>query len=195
MHRLKVMLALFLLAFGGISLASAAGVGTFSIEQTTVNVGVGQFGIATLYMDNTWQPPADSAILTLSWDPAVIKYVSTDWKVGNSVAATPVGNNQLTLSFADYTNKYPAGRVPIADINFQGLTAGQSTMSIAITSVRSHVGVSETEFTDLTASSLSNPGDLHRGPGRRHGGADRPGGDDRDRDGRADPDHGAHRDR
>ena len=31
-------------------------------------------------------------------------------------------------------------------------------MSIAITSVRSHVGVSETEFTDLTASSLSNPG-------------------------------------
>ena len=76
---------------------SAAGVGTFSIEQTTVNVGVGQFGIATLYMDNTWQPPADSAILTLSWDPAVIQYVSTDWKVGNSVAATPGGNNQLAI--------------------------------------------------------------------------------------------------
>ena len=38
-------------------------------------------------------------------------------------------------------------------------------MSIAITSVRSHVGVSETEFTDLTASSLSNPGIFTVGQG------------------------------
>ncbi len=158
-----------------------------------MGVGVGQFGIATLYMDNTWQPPADSVILTLSWDPAIIQYVSTDWKVGNSVAATPSGNNQLGDLFADYTNKYPTGRVAIADINFKGVTPGQSTMSIAITSVRSHVGISETEFTDLTASSLSNPGifTVGRAAGRSCP-DDRPGGDDRDWHGRADPDHGTH---
>ena len=165
MHRFKVMLALLLVIFGGVSLASASGVGTFSIEQTTAGVGVGQFGIATLYMDNSWQPPADSVSLAISWDPAIIQYVSTDWKVGNSVAATPAGTGGLTLKFADYTNKYPTGRVAIAAINFKGLAPGQTTMGIRVDNVRSHVGISETEFTDLTASSLSNPGIFTVGQG------------------------------
>ena len=165
MHRLKVMLAFLLLASCGVTLAGAAGVGTFSIEQTTVNVGVDQFGVATLYMDNTWDPPADSAILHLGWDPAVIQYVSTDWRVGNSVSATLNTPGDLTLSFADWANKYPSGRVPIADINFRGVVAGQTTLGIRIDSVRSHVGVSPTEFVELTASSLSNPGIFTVGTG------------------------------
>lgn len=165
MHRMKVMLALLLLAFCGVPLAGAAGVGTFSIEQTTVGVGVGQFGIATLYMDNTWQPPADSVILHVGWDESVLEYVSTDWKVGNTVAATLNEPGDLTMSFADWANKYPGGRVPIADINFRGVTAGQTTVGIRIDSVRSHVGTSATEFTELTASSLSNPGIFTVGQG------------------------------
>ena len=165
MHRLKVMLALLLVASCGVTLAGAAGVGTFSIEQTTVNVGVDQFGVATLYMDNTWDPPADSAILHLGWDPAVIQHVSTDWRVGNSVSATPNAPGDLTLSFADWANKYPSGRVPVADINFRGVVAGQTTLGIRIDSVRSHVGVSPTDFVELTASSLSNPGIFTVGQG------------------------------
>lgn len=165
MHRLKVMLALLLLASCGVTLAGAAGVGTFSIEQTTVNVGVDQFGLATLYMDNTWDPPADGVILHLGWDPAVIQYVSTDWRVGNSVSATLNSPGDLTLLFADWANKYPSGRVPVADVNFRGVVAGQTTLGIRIESVRSHVGVSPTEFVELTASSLSNPGIFTVGQG------------------------------
>jgi hypothetical protein len=165
MHRLKVMLAFLLLASCGVSLASAAGTGTFSIQQATPSVGVGQFGIATLVMDNTWTPPADSVTLTLKWDPAIIQYVSTDWKVGHSVDATPSGTDTLVINFADFTNKYPTGRVSVADINFKGLQAGQSTMSITVGSVRSHAGVSETEFTDLTAAALTNPGTFTVGQG------------------------------
>jgi uncharacterized surface protein with fasciclin (FAS1) repeats len=165
MHRLKVMLALLLLASCGVPLAGAAGVGTFSIEQTTPNVGVGQFGIATLYMDNTWEPPADSVILHVGWDPALLEFVSADWKVGNSVSATLNSPGDLTMSFADWANKYPSGRVPIADINFRGVQAGQVTMGIRIDSVRSHVGVSPTDFTELTQSSLSNPGIFTVGQG------------------------------
>lgn len=165
MHRFKVMLALFLVAFGGVSLASAAGVGTFSFEQTAASVGVGQFGIATLYMDSTWQPPADSGTLTISWDPAIIQYVSTDWKIGNSVAATPVSSSELTLSFADYTKKYANGRIPIAALNFKGLAAGQTTLGVRVDSIRSHVGISETDFTDLTVSAVANPGIFTVGQG------------------------------
>jgi uncharacterized surface protein with fasciclin (FAS1) repeats len=165
MHRLKLMLALLLLASCAVPLAGAAGIGTFSIEQKTVGVGVGQFGVATLYMDNTWTPPADSVSLYVGFDPTIIQYVSTDWKVGNSVAATPTGTNEIYFQFADYTNKYPSGRVEVADINFKGLAQGQSTLGIRIENVRSHVGISETEFTDMTASSLSNPGTFTVGAG------------------------------
>ena len=62
------------------------------------------------------------------------------------------------MNFADFTNKYPTGRVSLADINFKALQAGQSTMSITVSSVRSHAGISETEFTDLTATAIANPG-------------------------------------
>jgi|GEM_PF-557924 uncharacterized surface protein with fasciclin (FAS1) repeats len=165
MHRLKVMLAFLLLVSCGVPFAGAAGVGTFSIEQTTVNVGVNQFGVATLYMDNTWDPPADSAILYVGWDPAIIQYVSTDWKIGNSLSATLNSPGELKLQYADWANKYPSGRVPVADINFRGVAEGQTTVGIRIESVRSHAGTSATEFTELTQSSLSNPGIFTVGQG------------------------------
>ena len=159
------MLALLLLASCGVTFAGAAGVGTFSIEQTTVSVGVDQFGVATLYMDNTWDPSADGVTLHLGRDPAVIQYVSTDWRIGNSVLATLNSPGDLTLLFADWANKYPSGRVPVADVNFRGVTGGQTTLGIRIKSVRSHVGVSPTEFVELTASSLSNSGIFTVGQG------------------------------
>ena len=49
---------LLLASLSVVGLASAAGVGTFSLEQTK-SADVGQIGVATLYMDNTWSPKAD----------------------------------------------------------------------------------------------------------------------------------------
>ena len=80
----KHLALFFMLSLAVVGLASAAGVGTFTIEQNQ-SAGVGQIGIATLYVDNTWVPPADDMWLYVGWDPAVLGYISTDWKVGNSV--------------------------------------------------------------------------------------------------------------
>ncbi len=88
MHRWKVTSALLLFALRGIHLACAAGVGTFSIEGSTTGFGVNQFGLATLYLESTWDPRADDVFIYVTWDPNVVRYVSTDWKVGNSVAAS-----------------------------------------------------------------------------------------------------------
>ena len=51
----KHLALFFMLSLAVVGLASAAGTGTFSIEQTK-SADVGQIGVATLYMDNTWQP-------------------------------------------------------------------------------------------------------------------------------------------
>ncbi len=141
---------------------SAAGVGTFSIEQTK-SAEVGQIGVVTLYMDNTWQPLADDVWVTVKWDGAVLGYISTDWKVGNSVSATLTGTNSLFLQMADFSNNYPNGKVAVADINFKALAAGSSPMTIAVDHVRSHDAAGNQDpslspFGELTASAVTNPG-------------------------------------
>ena len=118
---------------------------------------MGQIGVATLYMDNTWQPPADDVWVTVKWDGAVLGYVSTDWKVGNSVSATLNGTNSLFLQMADFTNKYPNGKVAIADINFKALTAGSSAMTLTVDHVRAHEGT-DSNFAELTPSAVANQG-------------------------------------
>src|SRR5665647_817931 len=116
-------------------------------------------------MDDTWQPQADDVWVTVKWDGAALGYISTDWKVGNSVSATLNGTNSLFMQMADLTNKYPNGKVAIADINFKALTAGTSALTITIDHVRSHEGVSETNFTDVTASATANQGTFVVAPG------------------------------
>ena len=111
MNATRVLMVLLLACLAVVGLASAAGVGTFSLEQTK-SADVGQIGVATLYMDNTWQPQADDVWVTAKWDGAVLGYISTDWKVGNSVSATPNGTNSLFLQMADLTNKYGTARSP-----------------------------------------------------------------------------------
>ena len=141
----------------------AAGVGTLYLEQTK-SADVGQIGVATLYMDNTWQPAADDVWVTVNWDGAVLGYISTDWKVGNSVSATLNGTNSLFMQMADFTNKYGNGKVAIADINFKALTAGSSPLTAQIGHVRSHEGTSS-NFTDLTPSATTNQGTFTVAPG------------------------------
>ena len=157
-------MVLLLACLSVVGLASAAGVGTFSIEQTK-SADVGQIGVSTLYMDNTWQPLADDVWVTVKWDGAALGYISTDWKVGNSVSATLNGTNSLFMQMADLTNKYPNGKVAIADINFKALTAGTSALTITIDHVRRHEGVDETNFTDVTASATANQGTFTVAPG------------------------------
>jgi len=160
MHRWKVMMALLLLTLCGVPPAGAAGVGTFSIEGSTTGFGVNQFGLATLYLDSTWDPRADDVFLYVTWDPNVVQYVSTDWKVGNSKAATLTSPGELFLQFADWTNQFPSGRIAIADINFKGLAPGRTSLDLRVDHVRSHVGASPTNFVDLTPSAITTSGSL-----------------------------------
>ncbi len=156
-------MVLLLASLSVVGLAGAAGVGTLYLEQTK-SADVGQIGVATLYMDNTWQPAADDVWVTVNWDGAVLGYISTDWKVGNSVSATLNGTNSLFMQMADFTNKYGNGKVAIADINFKALTAGSSTLTPVIGHVRSHEGTSS-NFTDLTPSAIANQGTFTVAPG------------------------------
>ena len=162
MNATRVLMTLLVAALAVVGLASAAGVGTFSLEQTK-SADVGQIGVATLYMDNTWQPMADDVYAYVSWDAASLGYISTDWKVGNSVSATLNGTNSLFLQYADWTNKYPNGKTAIADINFKALATGSSQLTVKVDHVRSHGNASE--IIELTPSATTNAATFVVGPG------------------------------
>ena len=169
MNATRVLTVLLLASLSVVGLASAAGVGTFSLEQTK-SADVGQIGVVTLYMDNTWQPLADDVWLNVTWDGAVLGYISTDWKVGNSVSATLADTNTLFLQMADFTNNYPNGKVAVADINFKALTAGSSTMTPVVGHARSHdaagnLDPSLSPFGELTPSAVTSPGTFTVGAG------------------------------
>ncbi|HIH03027.1 MAG TPA: hypothetical protein HA263_03955 [Methanoregulaceae archaeon] len=137
--------------------ATAAGVGTFSLEQTK-SAEKSQIGVVTLYMDNTWQPQANDVWVTVNWDRGILGYISTDWRVGNSVSATPSGTNSLFLQMADLTNKYGNGKIAIADINFKALASGTSPLTVTIDHVISHPANTQVSVTDLTQSAVGIAG-------------------------------------
>src|SRR5665647_3928280 len=99
MNATRVLMVLLLACLSVVGLASAAGVVTFSIEQTK-SADVGQIGVSTLYMDNTWQPQADDEWVTVKWDGVALCYVSNDWMVWNSVSAKLNGTNSLFMQMA-----------------------------------------------------------------------------------------------
>ena len=109
-------------------------------------------------MDNTWQPQADDVWVTVKWDSAALGYISTDWKVGNSVSATLSGTNSLFMQMADLTNKYGNGKVAIADVNFKALAAGSVPLTITVDHIHGHTGTDVTTFTDMTPSATANRG-------------------------------------
>ncbi|NLX49555.1 MAG: hypothetical protein GXY82_06745, partial [Methanospirillum sp.] len=152
----KPLALFFMLSLAVVGLAGAAGIGTFTIEQTK-SADVGQIGIATLYVDNTWQPLADDVWVKVSWDGAVLGYVSADWKVGTSRDAQ-LTDNELFIKVADWTNKFENGKIAIVDLYFQGKTQGSSPMTITVDHVRSHEGTSTAIAADLTQSAVATPG-------------------------------------
>jgi len=137
-------------------------VGTFSVQQTTPGVGVNQFVVGTLYMDNTWEPLADDVYLYVTWDPAVIQFISADWRLGNTKQATLNSPGELYLQFADFANKFPNGNTPVADINFRAVGEGTTSVEVRIDHVRSHEG---TTFVDHSQSTIASPGTITVGAG------------------------------
>ncbi|NLX49603.1 MAG: hypothetical protein GXY82_07010 [Methanospirillum sp.] len=159
----RTSLALLLLLPGLACAATAAGIGTFSIEQNQ-GAEVGGFAIATLYVDNNWQPLADDLWLNVTWDDTILGYASTDFKVGNTKAATPIGTNGLSIRLADFSNKIENGKVAIAELYFRALATGTTPMNIEIKTVRSH-GPSGEIAADLTMSAIAPPGSFTVGSG------------------------------
>ncbi|MEN6343150.1 MAG: NosD domain-containing protein [Methanospirillum sp.] len=116
---------------------SRSGNGTFWLEQTTP-AEEGRVGVATLYLNSTWELPVEEIRLNLTWDGEVLQYAGTDWMVGGSVSAEPAGPAGLTLRMTGASRWYPRGKTAIAEISFECLKAGSSSLPLTIGSVSGH---------------------------------------------------------
>jgi hypothetical protein len=147
---LRHVLVLCLFALYGIAAVSAAGNGTFSIPAIP-GVNVGDNLTATVYLDNTWSPKAADVYLHVRYDSSLLAYTGTDFKVGNTVAATPDAGNSILLQFGDFTNGYPNGRIPIADLKFNATGAGVSPLTLSVDHVRYYVNDTPVDIGDTAA--------------------------------------------
>ncbi len=93
------------------AMAVPRGNGTFWVEQT-IPASVDQLGVATLYVNNTWSPPADDVWLNLTWNDTVMNYARTDWRAGSTGSADPAGPSGLSLRMSDLANRYPSPAGP-----------------------------------------------------------------------------------
>ena len=116
---------------------SYSGNGTFWLEQTT-SAEEGSVGVATLYLNSTWELPVESVRLALAWDGEVLQCAGTDWKVGGTLSAEPAGPAGLTLQMTGASNWYPRGKTAIAEISFRCLKAGSSPLPLTVGYVSGH---------------------------------------------------------
>lgn len=147
---LRQVLVLCLFALYGVAAVSAAGNGTFSIPAVT-GVNVSDNLTATVYLENTWSPKAADVYMHVTYDSSLLAFVGADFKIGNTVAATKDADNSIFLQFGDFTNGYPNGRFPIADLKFMATGAGVSPLTVSIDHVRYYVNNSPVDIGDTAA--------------------------------------------
>lgn len=152
---LRQVLVLCLFALYGIAAVSAAGNGTFLIPSVP-NVNVGDNLTATVYLDNTWSPKAADVYMHVRYDSSLLNYTGADFKVGNTVAATKDAENSIFLQFGDFTNGYPNGRFPIADLKFMAIGAGVSPLTVSVDHVRYYVNDTPVDIGDTAAVVLGS---------------------------------------
>ena len=148
---LRQVLVLCLFVLYGIAAVSAAGNGTFSIPSVP-NVNVGDNLTATVYLDNTWSPKAADVYMHVRYDSSLLEYTGADFKIGNTVAATKDAQNSIFVQFGDFTNGYPNGRFPIADLKFRATGAGVSPLTVSIDHVRYYVNDMPVDIGDTAAA-------------------------------------------
>jgi hypothetical protein len=153
----KHLIVLLLLSLFCIASASAAGTGVFSISNVG-NVSVGQTGVATVSVNNNWNPNFGDTYVYVSFDPTAVEFVSSTVKVpSNTTDVTLVGSGKVQISLGDFKHGYPAGSYPLAELTFKQLKSGTNPMTVTIDHVR-YWSSDLTTFTDITDSASAVSG-------------------------------------
>lgn len=158
----KHLIVLLLLSICCIASASATGTGVFSISNVG-NVAVGETGVATVFVNNNWNPNFGDTYVDVTFDPSAVAYVSAVVKVPSNTTDVKLdGNNKVRISLGDFRNGYPTGSYPIAELTFKQLKSGINPLTVTVDHVR-YWSSDLTTFTDVTDTASAVSGVISTG--------------------------------
>ena len=113
--------------------------------------------------DNNLNPLARDISLYFDWNAEMLKYESTEFKVGNTVKAGLLSSHELNMLLGDFTNGYKNGDYPLAVITYKVIAPGDTPILIKVARMNDMDGKPVTFSTgkgqySITGDALANPG-------------------------------------
>ena len=135
--------------------------GVFSVTSIG-NVPVGGIGTVQVVVDNAWEPPFADTYVDVTFDPTMVRYLTSTIHVDNTTAAAK-SDGMVRIMLGDFRNGYPQGKYPLADVSFTALREGTTPLTVSVDHVR-YWNSDFTKFTDISSSASTQNGAFSTGP-------------------------------
>ncbi|MEN6518854.1 MAG: NosD domain-containing protein [Methanospirillum sp.] len=90
--------------------------------------------------NNNLTPVAKEFSLYFDWNAEMLKYESTEFKVGHNTVAGLLSSHELNVMLGDSTNGYPTGEYPLVVLTFKVVGPGDTPISIRVARLNNMAG-------------------------------------------------------
>ena len=135
--------------------------GVFSVTSIG-NVPVGGIGTVQVVVDNAWDPPFADTYVDVTFDPTMVRYLTSTIHVDNTTAAAK-SDGMVRIMLGDFRTGYPQGKYPLADVSFTALREGTTPLTVSVDHVR-YWNSDFTRFTDISSTASTQNGAFSTGP-------------------------------
>ena len=154
---------ILLLLLCAVPLASAGGMAKVYLSPAEASWKTGQTVQVKVMFDNNLNPVARDISLYFDWNAEMLKYESTEFKVGNTVKAGLLSSHELNMLLGDFTNGYKNGDYPLAVITYKVIAPGDTPILIKVARLNDMEGnpvkfVAPKGMYSITGDAVANPG-------------------------------------
>lgn len=160
---------ILLLLCCAVPLASAGGMAKIYLSPAEASWKTGQTVQVKVMYDNNLNPVAKDISLYFDWNAEMLKYESTEFKVGHTTVAGLLSSHELNMLLGEFTNGYPKGDYPLAVITFKVIGPGDTPLLIKVARLNDMDGkpasfVAGKGAYSITGDAVANPGTVTARP-------------------------------
>lgn len=115
-----------------VPLASAGGMAKIYLSPAEASWKTGQEVQVKVMFDNNLNPVAKDISLYFDWNAEMLKYESTEFKVGHSTTAGLLSSHELNMLLGDFTNGYKNGDYALAVMTFKVIAPGDTPILVKV---------------------------------------------------------------
>ncbi|HIH03690.1 MAG TPA: hypothetical protein HA263_07570 [Methanoregulaceae archaeon] len=154
---------ILLLLCCAVPLASAGGMAKIYLSPADASWKTGQTVQVKVMFDNNLNPVAKDISLYFDWNAEMLKYESTEFKVGHSTTAGLLSSHELNMLLGDFTNGYKNGDYALAVMTFKVIGPGDMPILVKVARMNNMDGkpvtfsASKGQYS-ITGAAVANPG-------------------------------------